>query len=67
LVSVSQDRFQRAWALRKRYQDKSDISFTDFTSMVVMEELGIVSVFSGDHHFSQVNMDFQLMDHASVD
>ena len=61
LESVTQDCFQRAWGLRKRYQDKPDISFTDFTSMAIMEALQVVKVFSGDRHFSQVNMGFQLV------
>ena len=41
LVHVSADQFRRAWQLRRKYQDKADISFVDFTSMVVMQELGI--------------------------
>lgn len=58
---VTQDQFQRAWELRKRYQDKPDISFTDFTSMAIMEALQVIDIFSGDRHFSQVNMGFQLV------
>jgi hypothetical protein len=33
----------------------------DFTSMVVMQELGIAEVFSGDEHFVQVNLGFRLV------
>jgi len=44
-----------------RYQDNPDISFVDFTSMVVMQDLGITHVFSGDAHFRQVNLGFQLV------
>ena len=44
-----------------QYHDKPDISFVDFTSMVVMQDLGITDVFSGDRHFLQVNLGFQLV------
>lgn len=47
-----------AWELRKRFQDKTDISFTDLTSMVLMRELGISQVLTGDEHFIQVGMGF---------
>ena len=61
LVHVSPDQFRRAWAMRQKYHDKPDISFVDFTSMVVMHDLGITEVFTGDDHFRQVNLGFQLV------
>jgi predicted nucleic acid-binding protein len=61
LVDVSPDHFHRAWLLRQKYHDKPDISFVDFTSMVVMQDLGITEVFTGDDHFRQVNLGFQLV------
>ena len=60
LVHVSQEQFRHAWGMRQRYGDKPDISFVDFTSMVVMQELGIVDVFTGDSHFLQVSLGFRL-------
>ena len=36
-------------------------SFVGFTSMVVMQDLGISEVFTGDRHFLQVNIGFQLV------
>ena len=60
LVHVSGDQFRRAWHMRQKYQDKPDISFVDFTSMVVMQDLGIIEVFTGDSHFQQVNLGFHL-------
>jgi predicted nucleic acid-binding protein len=50
LIFVSPDQFQRAYDLRLRYHDKPDISFVDLTSMVVMQDLGIADVFTGDGH-----------------
>ena len=60
LVHVSPDQFRRAWQMRQKYSDKPDISFVDLTSMVVMEDLGISDVFTGDAHFQQVNLGFRL-------
>lgn len=60
LVHVSPAQFRRAWDLRVRYHDKPDISFVDLTSMVVMQDLGIADVFTGDAHFLQVNLGFRL-------
>jgi predicted nucleic acid-binding protein len=57
---VSPLQFRRAWQLRQKYQDKPDISFVDFTSMVVMQDLGMVDIFTGDAHFRQVNLGFRL-------
>jgi len=61
LVHVSPQQFRRAWDLRQKYHDKPDISFVDFTSMVVMQDLGMTDIFTGDAHFQQVNLAFQLI------
>jgi predicted nucleic acid-binding protein len=55
---VTPARFAEAWRLRLRFRDKPDISFTDLTSMVIMEELGLVQVFTDDAHFTHVGMGF---------
>ena len=60
LERVDEDRFNFAWELRKKYQDKPDISFTDLTSFVIMQELGITKVFTGDEHFEKVNLGFEI-------
>jgi uncharacterized protein len=41
-----------AWQVFRQYQDK-DWSFTDCTSKVVMEALGITHAFAFDDHFDQ--------------
>jgi len=56
---ITSERFSSAWRLRKRFQDKPKISFTDLTSMVIMKEKGIKSVLTEDEHFLQVGMGFQ--------
>lgn len=61
LVFVSRAQFEQAYRLRLKYHDKSDISFVDLTSMVVMQDLGLTEVFTGDAHFRQVNLGFRLL------
>ncbi len=55
---VTPERFSNAWLLRLRYRDKPRISFTDLTSFVVMRELGLRRVLTGDAHFEQVGLGF---------
>ena len=55
---ITPERFEQAKRLRLKFQDKPRISFTDLTSMVVMKELGIVDILTGDSHFVQVGMGF---------
>lgn len=59
IEKVTAGRFQAAWRLRKQYQDKPSISFTDFTSVVVMKELGIQRVVTEDKHFLLLGVNFQ--------
>ena len=59
LVWITAERFAQTQALRIKYLDKPQISFTDLTSMAVMKELGIEAVLTGDAHFTQVGMGFQ--------
>ncbi len=55
---VTLTRFTAAWELRKRFQDKPKISFTDLTSMAIMKEVGIQQVLTEDAHFTHVGMGF---------
>ncbi len=61
LERITKERFEAAWSLRKKYQDKPDISFTDFTSFVLMQELRVNEVFTGDAHFEKVNFGFGIL------
>ncbi len=61
LEAVDGSRFQRALGLRYRLADKPQISFTDLTSMVIMQELRIADVLTADRHFQQVGLGFRLL------
>jgi len=61
LERITPTRFEEAKRLRLKFQDKPRISFTDLTSMVVMKELDIADILTGDTHFVQVGMGFQLV------
>jgi predicted nucleic acid-binding protein len=52
LLRVSQDEEFLARAILRRYRDKT-FSYTDATSFVVMERLGLRDAFSFDSDFSQ--------------
>jgi len=56
---ITRERFEGAWMLRKKLHDKPFISFTDLTSFILMKELSIKKVFTGDTDFEKVNMGFQ--------
>ena len=56
---VTAERFRGAWELRLRYRDKPRISFTDLTSFVVMKEMGITRVVTGDAHFGHAGLGFR--------
>lgn len=49
---LTPDDIQAAWQIFQRYSDK-EWSFTDCTSKVVMDRLGITTAFTFDHHFRQ--------------
>jgi uncharacterized protein len=52
IVLVTEDDIQRAWLTFKQFRDKK-WSFTDCTSKIIMERLGVVRAFSFDYHFRQ--------------
>ena len=58
---ISGERFARAKALRRRFRDKPLISFTDLSTMAVMEELRLRRIVTSDAHFSHVGLGFELL------
>jgi predicted nucleic acid-binding protein len=59
LERIDPERFTKACGLRERYADKPRISFTDFTSMVIMTKLGITTILTEDAHFMHVGLGLQ--------
>lgn len=59
LIYIDELRFTQAQTLRLKYLDKPQISFTDLTSMAVMQEFNIQRVLTEDAHFVQVGMGFE--------
>ena len=49
---LTEDDIRDAWQVFTRYADK-EWSFTDCTSKVIMEKLGITQAFAFDQHFRQ--------------
>jgi predicted nucleic acid-binding protein len=56
LERITQDRFEKAKRLRLKFRDKPLISFTDLTSMVVMQERRLKQILTEDDHFTHVGM-----------
>ena len=52
LYTLTSDDIAQAWEVFRRFDDK-DWSFTDCTSRVVIQHLGIRQAFAFDHHFAQ--------------
>ncbi len=59
LERINEPRWTAAWKLSKKFADKPDISFTDFSSFVVMKELRITDAFTADKHFVLIGMGFR--------
>ncbi len=52
LVEINTTLFNQGWQYFQKYQDKS-YSLTDCLSFIVMEERGIITALTLDHHFIQ--------------
>ena len=52
IIKITRDDLNRAWHIFIQFGDKG-WSFTDCTSKVIMERLGISTAFSFDEHFEQ--------------
>lgn len=60
LIQIDEFRFTQTQMLRLKYLDKPKISFTDLTSMLIMQEFDIYRILTEDAHFNQVGLRFQL-------
>jgi predicted nucleic acid-binding protein len=60
LAPVNELRFARALHLRRKFSDKPRISFTDLTSMAIMQELRVLDVLTADENFLQAGMGFRI-------
>lgn len=61
IESVTRERFAEAYRLRILLRDKPRISFTDLTSMCVMQELGLRHVVTRDSRFLQAGLGFETL------
>jgi predicted nucleic acid-binding protein len=48
---VTEERWSAAWKMCRKFADKTDISFTDFTSFVIMKELRITEALTADRRY----------------
>lgn len=53
LIQLTEDDKERAWDIFRTHSDKG-WSFTDCTSLALMQRLGISTAFAFDRHFSQM-------------
>ncbi len=56
---IDEKRWTKAWEFTKKYSDKPYISFVDFTSIVVMKEINVKDILTGDKHFENIGLDFR--------
>lgn len=59
LIQIDDLRFTQAQVLRLKYLDKPQISFTDLTSIAVMQEFNLARILTEDAHFIQVGLGFE--------
>jgi len=54
IIHMSEELEKAAWEVFEQFNQDKTWSFTDCTTKVVMERLGIGRVFAFDHHFEQM-------------
>jgi predicted nucleic acid-binding protein len=58
MVRIASEDFDESIKMRIKYKDKPKISFTDFTSMVIMKRYNINDIVTQDKHFKDVGIGF---------
>lgn len=58
LTHVDEDLFEKGWTLLQQQSDKT-YSLTDCISFVLMQQLGIHTAYTFDHHFRQAGFDVE--------
>lgn len=56
VVLITPDLFEATWSTFERFNRDHHWSFTDCSSKVVMEELGLTDAFAFDRHFEQMGL-----------
>jgi len=59
IEKIDEHRRIKTWEMSKKFSDKPNISFFDFTSFVVMKELGVKEALTADRHFEEIGMGFR--------
>lgn len=59
LLRVTEERWNAAWQLSKKFAVKPDISFVDLTSFALMKELRLSDALTADRHYELVGMGFR--------
>lgn len=60
-------RFRRALDLRKRLADQSRLSFTDLTTMVIMQELRLKDILTADDRFSEAGHSYRSLPGSGIE
>lgn len=58
---ITPERFIRSWKFRQKLRDKIQISFTDISSIIIMQELGIRQIITENSSFADINLNFELI------
>jgi predicted nucleic acid-binding protein len=61
IEQVTPERFESAFKLRLKLADKPKISFTDLTSIIIMNETGVSDILTADKHFAHVGLALRLL------
>lgn len=58
---ITPERFIRSWKFRQKLRDKIRVSFTDISSMMIMQELGIRRIITENSYFASVDLGFEII------